>query len=192
VDYPTAVSQKARGTRPDGYQFRAEDEMQSRYLRILILTAFMVSLLASASFAARRSSLAGNLLIKDRDDIFFMPQNIHDYKRMVTFDFGSNSGIGNGGIVFGNESITFGAFAHKTDFIGAIPNAFSNAGDISILNATGTNNFGGFLTTPYLSAMNWVDAVVGFGSEEMPWGIRASLGSSATKTEPGGGTTSGP
>ena len=164
--------------------------MQTRLIRVLTLTAFMVSLLATAGFAARRSSLAGNLLIKDRDDVFFMPQTIHDYKRMVTFDFGSNMGVGNGGIVFGNEQITFGAFAHKTDFIGAIPNAFYNSGDANIMNSTGTNSFGGFLTSPYMPAMNWVDAVVGFGSEEMPWGIRASLGSAASKTEPAGGTTS--
>ena len=160
--------------------------MQSRYLRVLILTAFMVSLLATAGFAARRSSLAGNLLIKDRDDVFFMPQSIHDYKRMVTFDFGSNMSTGNGGIVFGNESITFGAFAHKTDFIGAIPTAFGTSGDINTMNAAGSNDFAGILAFPYSPAMNWVDAIIGFGSEEMPWGIRVSLGSASQVSEPVG------
>ena len=174
--------------------------MQSRFLRILILSAFMVSLLASAGFAARRSSLAGNLLIKDRDDVFFMPQNIHDYTRMVTFDFGSSMGIGNGGLVFNaGESAVLGVFAHKTDFIGAIPTAFTASGDGSIM-MTGSNDFGGnFLpfnlpgvlstANDYMPPMNWVDVIVGFGSEEMPWGIRASLGSAANKTEPNGGTT---
>jgi hypothetical protein len=143
--------------------------------------------------------MAGNLLIKDRDDVFFMPQTIHDYNRMVTFDFGSSMGIGNGGLVFGaGESAVLGVFAHKTDFIGAIPTAFAASGDGSIMNSSGSNDFGGnflpftstgVLGSPYMAPMNWVDVIIGFGSEEMPWGIRASLGSAADKSEVAGGST---
>jgi len=172
--------------------------MQSRFLRILILSAFMVSLFASAGFAARRTSLAGNLLIKDRDDVFFMPQSIRDYNRMVTFDFGTSMTLGNGGLVFGTgEQVVWGLFAHKTDFIGAIPTAFAVPGDAAILNSSGSNNFGGAylpfgysgaLTSPYMAPLNWIDVIAGFGSDEMPWGVRFSLGADSQTTEPAGGT----
>ena len=76
--------------------------MTGRYVRILF-TVLTLLAVASPSFAARRSSLSGNLLIQDQDDIFFFPHLVNAHKRMVTFDFGSNSGIGSGGMVFGNE-----------------------------------------------------------------------------------------
>ena len=129
--------------------------MPDRYLRILISLALIMLFLTNVGVAARRSSLAGNLLIKDRDDVFFMPQTIRDYQRMVTFDFGGSMRNGNGGMVFGNEKFTLGAFAHKTDFFGAIPNAFYKAGDVAIMNPSGSNDFRDTLVNPFLTPMNW-------------------------------------
>jgi hypothetical protein len=127
--------------------------------------------------------LAGNLLIKDRDDVFFLPQNIRDYNRMVTFDFGSSMSVGNGGLVFGNDDLTFGVFAHKTDYLGAIPTAFRTVGDFATMNPGGTSFVFDFAGTSLMSPMNWVDAIVGFGDDDMPWGVRVSLGSSAVKDD---------
>src|SRR5512145_2632715 len=77
--------------------FRTEDEMLSRFMRLLVLSLILLSL-ASPGFAARRSSLGGNLLIKDVDDIFFLPQRVVDYNRLVTFDYGTSNGLGSGGM----------------------------------------------------------------------------------------------
>ena len=113
--------------------------MLSRFLRLLVLSLILLSL-ASPGFAARRSSLGGNLLIKDMDDIFFLPQRVVDYNRTLTFDYGSSNGLGSGGMIFGNENMTFGAFAHRSDFLAAIPNAFGTIGDIQTLSNDGQND----------------------------------------------------
>ena len=88
----------ARGSRPEGHTFRAEDEMPSRLMRLFVLCLFLLSL-ASTGFAARRSSLGGNLLIKDTDDVFFYPHRVAEYNRLVTFDLGTDNSSGSGGIV---------------------------------------------------------------------------------------------
>jgi hypothetical protein len=75
----------------------------------VFFTVLLLLAMASPSFAARRSSLSGNLLIQDVDDMFFFPQLVSMHKRMVTFDFGTNDGLGSGGMVFGTETFTFGA-----------------------------------------------------------------------------------
>jgi hypothetical protein len=163
---------------------RTEDEMLSRFMRLLVLSLLVLSL-ASPGFAARRSSLGGNLLIKDMDEVFFFPQRTSEYNRIVNFDFGSSNGIGSGGMIFGNESIVFGAFAHRSDFIAAIPNAFFTAGDIDNINFGGTNAFnpsglaGGSLfgaAGPTVGPFQWFDVLLGWEGGGNPWGLRLSVG----------------
>lgn len=153
--------------------------MTGRYVRgfFMVLTLLAV---ASPSFAARRSSLSGNLLIQDQDDIFFFPHLVTAHKRMVTFDFGPSSGIGSGGMVFGNEQVTLGAFTHRSDFLGALSDAFFTRGDIDHM-GTGIGSFPdvgsntiGVGVGP--DALNWIDAIIGWQMGETPWGIRFSLG----------------
>lgn len=153
--------------------------MTGRYVRVFF-TVLTLLALASPSFAARRSSLSGNLLIQDQDDIFFFPHLVNAHKRMVTFDFGSSDGIGSGGMVFGNEQITLGAFTHRSDFLGALSDAFFTRGDIDHL-GTGIGTFPtpggnsiGIGVGP--DALNWIDAVVGWEVGENPWGVRLSVG----------------
>ncbi len=149
--------------------------MTGRYIRVFF-TVLTLLALASTSHAARRSSLAGNLLIQDADDVFFFPHLVNMHKRMVTFDLGPNAAVGSGGLVFGNESVTFGAFTHRSDFLGALPDAFFTRGDIDhIGNGIGTFPSGG-LTAVGPGALNWIDALVGWQMGETPWGLRFSLG----------------
>jgi hypothetical protein len=145
--------------------------MNSRYMRLVILSVLVLSLVATSAFAARRSSLGGNLLIPDTDDIFFFPHHVGDYQRHVTFDFGPSNSFGSGGMIWGSESMTFGAFAHRSNFIGAIPSAFFTVGDIATLGGTGENSFNDLLGNSLISGiapgdvvMNWVDAIVGFSN----------------------------
>lgn len=153
--------------------------MTSRFVRVSISCLLLLAM-ASPSFAARRSSLAGNLLIRDTDDIFFFPQLVSQHKRHVTFDIGPSSGLGSGGLIFGNENLTLGAFAHRSDFLGAIPNAFFTRGDIDNIAQAGTTNrntgvpFPGF--GPSDGALNFVDVLFGAQMGDTPWGLRVSLG----------------
>ena len=149
--------------------------MLSRFTRLLVLSLILLSL-ASPGFAARRSSLGGNLLIKDTDDIFFLPQRVVDYNRLVTFDYGSSSGLGSGGMIWGSERMVFGAFSHRSDFLGAIPNAFFTIGDFASINADGQNDlFGTVGAGPAGGPFQWIDVLFGFGANT-PMGIRLSVG----------------
>ena len=146
--------------------------MLSRFMRLLILCLLMLSL-ASPGFAARRSSTGGNLLIKDTDDIFFYPQRIGEYNRLVTFDLGSSSSSGSGGIIFGNESLVFGAFSHRSAFFGATQNAFQTIGDTASGGGTGSTNI---VDPPLIDPMQWFDFMFGWQGGENPWGARVSVG----------------
>ena len=171
--------------------------MHSRYVRLVVLSVLVLSLVATSAFAARRSSLGGNLLIPDTDDIFFFPHHVGDYQRHVTFDFGPSNTFGSGGMIWGTESMTFGAFAHRSNFVGAIPSAFFTIGDGAPLvnGGTGTNAFNDLLGNSLLAGVapgddvfNWVDAIIGFSNAETPIGIRVSVGRSEADT---GDTTPG-
>jgi hypothetical protein len=144
--------------------------MTGRYSRLMCVTLTLLAL-AGPSEAARRSSLSGNLLIPDQDDVFFFPQLIVKQARMVTFDFGTESDQGSGGFVFGNESITLGAYTHRSDFLGALPNAFLTRGDIDNISDEASLPIG---VGP--DALNWIDVIAGFGIGETPMGVRFSLG----------------
>jgi len=144
--------------------------MTGRFVRIA-LPCLLLLVIAAPSDAARRSSLAGNLLIQDMDDVFFFPQNVVNYNRTVTFDFGTNADLGSGGMIFGGERLTFGAFAHRGDFMGAIPSAFSTRGDIDNILDDGSES-----APVGPDALNWIDVLMGWQLGENPWGIRLSVG----------------
>jgi hypothetical protein len=143
--------------------------MNGRYVR-LFLTVLLLLAVASPTFAARRSSLSGNLLIQDADDMFFFPQLVTMHNRMVTFDFGTNAGLGSGGMVFGNEQVTVGLFAHRSEFLGTIDQAFFTRGDIDNVGNAGAIGVG---VGP--DALNWIDLLLGFQAGENPVGVRLSL-----------------
>jgi hypothetical protein len=148
--------------------------MTGRYSRLLIVPLTLLALVGTSE-AARRSSLSGNLLIPDQDDIFFFPQLVTKHNRMVTFDFGTSSSLGSGGLVFGSEDITLGAFTHRSDFIGSLPSAFLTNGDINNIGEGGSLDIG---LGP--EALNWIDVLAGFNVGETPMGVRFSLGRNST------------
>lgn len=149
--------------------------MLSRFLRLSILCVFVLSL-ASPGFAARRSSLGGNLLIKDTDDIFFYPQRVSDYNRLVTYDFGASESEGSGGMIFGGETFVIGAFSHRSDFLGANRGAFRRIGDAGLAN-NGRNDLDGIITAgPTGGPYNWIDLLLGWQGGDNPWGARLSIG----------------
>jgi hypothetical protein len=144
--------------------------MTGRYVRVFF-TLLLVLVAASPSFAARRSSLSGNLLIQDTDDMFFFPQLVAQQKRLVTFDFGTTDGLGSGGMVFGTESFAFGVFAHRSEFLGALPDGYLTRGDIDNITRAGAIDRG---IGP--NALNWIDVLAGWQAGDMPIGVRFSVG----------------
>ena len=111
--------------------------MRGRKFQI-VFAILLLLVMASPGSAARRSSLSGNLLIEDKDDMFFFPQLVSANKRMVTFDFGTDAGLGSGGMVFGTESLSLGLFAHRSDFLSPLESAFLTRGDIDNIGNDGT------------------------------------------------------
>jgi hypothetical protein len=77
---------------------------------------FRGSLLAGAGFllvaqpaqADRMTSLMGNHLFEDADDVFAFPQLLQTYQNTLTFDVGTTSGDGNGLFTLGNKTHSFG------------------------------------------------------------------------------------
>ncbi|HZL85827.1 MAG TPA: hypothetical protein VFD07_10675 [Candidatus Krumholzibacteria bacterium] len=150
--------------------------MLSRFMRLSLLCLVLISL-ASPGFAARRSSLGGNLFIKDADEIFFLPQRVVDYNRMVNFDFGTSNTSGSGGIVFGGERMVFGAFTHRSNFLGSIPDAFFTVGDFENIGQNGQDDFNGFIGAgPVDGPFEWFDVLFGWQGGASPWGLRLSVG----------------
>jgi hypothetical protein len=143
------------------------------------MSVLLALVVASPTFAARRSSLSGNLLIQDTDDMFFFPQLVSMHKRLVTFDFGTSEGLGSGGLVFGNEQLTFGLFAHRSEFLGALDSAYFTRGDIDNISGDGAIDVG---VGP--NALNWIDVIGGWQAGGNPWGVRLSVGRNNVDPDP--------
>jgi len=59
----------------------------TKQIFIFLVTSLTALAIASTAHADRRSSLAGNLLITDQDDIYIYPQLSLKYRNMVSFDY---------------------------------------------------------------------------------------------------------
>jgi hypothetical protein len=149
--------------------------MRGRKFQVVFVVLLLL-VMASPGSAARRSSLSGNLLIQDADDMFFFPQLVSANKRMVTFDLGTDAGLGSGGMVFGTESLSLGMFAHRSDFLSPLEAAFLTRGDIDNIGNHGSGDLYGFGIGVGPAALNWIDLLAGWQWGENPWGVRLSLG----------------
>jgi hypothetical protein len=102
---------------------------------------------------------------------------VTDYNRLVTFDMGTSNTLGSAGIIFGNESLVFGTFTHRSDFLGQIANAFFTIGDFEI-GLDGQNDYFGSLGPPGPSdgPYEWFDFILGWEGGGNPWGVRLAIG----------------
>lgn len=92
-------------------------------LLFVCLTLLVFSFSNSAQ-AARRSALGSNLLIEDKDDVFFFPQLLLDYRDMIALDYGPGDptvpddySSGNALMLLGGEDIGFGLALHRGDLM---------------------------------------------------------------------------
>ena len=86
-----------------------------------VFTALIaLSLVASVAHADRRTSLGGNMLMGDRDDVFVYPQLMvkKAYNRTLSMDFGANADVGNALLIAGpNKKSAIGVALHRSDSI---------------------------------------------------------------------------
>ena len=162
--------------------------------------------LAPEANADRRSSLSGNLLLEDTDDVFFFPHRALDNVHLITFDLalggvatpnelptagGTTSGFGSAGILLGDESLALGAFTHRSDTLSSLPAAYYLGGDIDTLYGNQAafqiwplTNFalpavaGGNLVNGATASvpLQWLDLVATMNSGGTPLGLRLSVG----------------
>ena len=88
----------------------------SRALVALLALTFVVSV----AHADRRTSLGGNMLMGDRDDVFVYPQLMvkKAYNRTLSMDFGADQGVGNALLIAGpDKKSAIGIALHRSDSI---------------------------------------------------------------------------
>lgn len=78
--------------------------------------AASTTLLVDTAHADRRTSLGGNLLIEDADDIFPFPQRAVQHRNMIRLDYGTGN-AGNGVLTLGTERAAYGIALHRGDLL---------------------------------------------------------------------------
>ncbi len=135
--------------------------------------------------AARRDSLAGNLLIEDRDDIFLFPQLTVNNANLVGFDYGPAADSGNGYLVWGSDTTAFGVAIHRGDLLD--PQLFPYGGGLP--GSPGASALGG-ATGPLAGVVGVdsgtiVDLMAGFDVGGGLAGARLALGNGGQSVTPG-------
>ena len=104
-----------------------ESLMNRRITRALV--ALITSFAISVAHADRRTSLGGNMLIPDRDDVFVYPQLAVKNKcnHSASIDFGNAAGVGNALLTAGpDKKSAIGVALHRSDSILSIGGGFYN------------------------------------------------------------------
>jgi len=150
------------------------------------LTLLVVSLVNSAQ-AARHSALGGNLLIEDKDDVFFFPQLLLHHRDMISLDYGSSENTGNALMLLGGETAGFGLALHRGDLMS--PELAATASELIWLYGVQSEFPGaGFSAGP----ATMVDLLFAFGlAEETALGFRLGVGRGSNFVTTGGDDSGG-
>lgn len=147
-----------------------------RNLRALIgfaLVACGLLSLTQSAHAARRSGLAGSLLIEDKDDMFFFPQLLPRYRNLIGVDYGATSGAGNAVLTLGDEDFAWGVALHRGNVM--TPHLIN---ELAALN--GPSSLFGAPFTAAGTPATIVDFLLGSSlGGDSAWGLRASIGRGA-------------
>jgi hypothetical protein len=130
-----------------------------------------VSICSRARADARRSGLAGSLLIEDREDAYFFPQRLVAYPNLVALSYGESAGSGSGLLTLGAGDSVFAVAIHRGDV--QSPHGYSDAYAL-------TGPSGLFAPTFSLAPATIVDLLFGteLGGGEL--GFRLAFGSGAS------------
>ncbi len=155
-----------------------------RAMALLTVTVFVLSMSADAN-AARRSSLGGNQLIDDADDMFAFPHLLKMYKNSAIIDMAPSPSYPSFDMM-GRGTVTFGSEESKWAWQ-------FNTGRADYLDNTAWWAWGGFdreldIFSPFLdgSALQWWDVGVATSFGENNWGLTFSWASDSEKITPEG------
>jgi hypothetical protein len=167
----------------------------ARNLTLCLAAALVASFaFAPSAQADRRSSLGGNLLIEDQDDVFIFPHTALKYNRLFSIDLATSGGStpplnnaaqglgGNASFIFGDETLALGVATRRGDQFGALPQAYYGFGDMDIVDGpTGLNLWP--TDSEFVMPMQWVDVLAAFDLGGSPLGVRLSLTHTSDSTE---------
>ena len=155
----------------------------TRALIALIALTFMVSV----AHADRRTSLGGNQLIPDRDDVFVYPQLAlkKNYRNSLSIDFGASGQVGNALIISKIDKVSVLAFAlNRSDTMLSIGGGFYNGSpEAGMIN---NNIIPGVLPSGTLNPLNIADIIYSRKLGKNKLGVRLSfVGAGQSNTNKG-------
>lgn len=154
-----------------------------RVLSLIMLAVLMAALVVEDAEAARRSGLAGNLLIKDADDVFIFPQYNVTYANRLIVDMGTVSTSGSGTLIFGKESWGLNFSTHRSDFLNGVVAGYWGGNDRGLFGSQFSPNLTGPSdATQGPDDVQWFDLGFGWG-QETPIGFRVGIGLDADATQ---------
>ncbi len=124
--------------------------------------------------AARRASMAQNLLILDKNDVYLFPQVGVEYTNLLSLEYGPAAGAGSGIALLGDESMAFGLGIYRGDIVddhffpyglghnnlGNIPNILGYAQPHTIVDLFASMDLGGGLAGARLTLANGANRLV--------------------------------
>lgn len=159
----------------------------NRHIKNVIAASATAALLATPAFAARRTALSNNVLIKDKDDVFIYPQLMLEHRKLINFDYGTGKGAGSGMLLLGSGNFGFGVLVNRADIN---PGPLSDAGTSFLWNYRDTYELdnlgspssvldtadGGVIDSSYATPLTFVDLVMGFDLGRNLLGFRLGIG----------------
>lgn len=142
----------------------------------------VLAAVSSTAHADRRTGMAGNLLIEDKDDLYFFPNLTSTYRNMVSLDYGATDSQGNAVLTLGNADMAYGVALHRGDVL--TPQLVARNSEIGYLG--GPPALFPAITTP--GGMPQAPAtIVDFLLATGPIGIRAAIGRGVESVTDGAG-----
>jgi hypothetical protein len=154
---------------------------------LITLVVLLSILIMGDAEAARRSGLAGNLLITDPDDMFIFPQHNVTYVSRLIVDMNSDASSGNASLVFGEgESWGLNFSTHRSDFLNGVISGFWGGNDRGLFGPQFSPDLSGPSSqTPH--ELQWFDIGYGWAMGDNLAGVRFSMGLDADNTQTSGG-----
>ncbi len=160
-------------------------------IKTLTVCALAAATFATPVMAARRTGLANNLLILDKDDVFFFPQALLKYRNLINFDYGAGSGDGSGMLLLGQPDFGFGLLINRAD----ATQAMLSADTLGALVTSQRDYELGQLGVPanpyagsFVAPSTLIDALLAFSlGGDSSMGFRLGIGNGQNYSKPAGG-----